>query len=75
MSDEDNNTGGAAIRPKVSDDAEDMDLYQKAMSHMQYRKQLEESRPEGCTFMPDTGLSKEFREKHTLKHQDMEVTQ
>jgi hypothetical protein len=98
MSDEDSEDG--TLRPKVSN-VNDLDLYQKAISHMLYRKQLEgdcsaficvlfmmcnlyihtntvsclESTPEGCTFMPDTGLSNEFREKHALKHQDVEVTE
>lgn len=70
----DNESMEDMIRPKVSD-ASDDDLYQKAVSHMQYRKQLEDSTPEGCTFKPDIGLSKKFREKCPTKDHDVEVSQ
>jgi hypothetical protein len=60
--------------PRVSN-APDSDLYKKAMSKMQQRKELENRAPEGCTFRPDTGLSKQYREKHARKNNNVEVSQ
>ena len=68
------NSSGDVIRPEISD-ADDTDLYQKALSHMQYRKMLEESRPEHCTFQPETGLSQDIRDNLTRKNDNVEVTQ
>lgn len=64
----------AAVRQKQMR-ANGKDLYEKAKAHMQIRKQLEESTPEGCTFKPDTGLSKDYRGKGTNAEEDVDVAE
>ena len=62
------------LRPKKSD-VVDGDLYQRGMSLVEHRKQLEHSVPEGCTFKPEIVTAKSYKSHNPAVYQSVDASQ